>query len=125
MVIKLDFASDLPIYQQIRNAVVIGIAHGTFKPGEKLPAIRALADEAGVNMMTVDKAYQLLRQEGYIQLDRRSGAMITGTAAPVVPETLARELALLIAQAKLSGVPREGFFTLCGTIFDEMEDGSA
>ena len=66
MLIALDFSSDTPIYLQIRNQIVLGIAEGNLQPGERLPSIRTLSNEAGVNMMTVNKAYQLLKQEGYI-----------------------------------------------------------
>ena len=64
MLLQLDFNSERPIYQQIRDQIVVGMARGQLRPGEKLPTVRALADEAGVNMMTVSKAYQLLKQEG-------------------------------------------------------------
>ena len=76
MLLQLDFNSDVPIYQQIRNQIVLGIAQGGLEPGQRLPTIRALAEEAGINMMTVSKAYQLLKQEGYIQTDRRLGATV-------------------------------------------------
>ena len=64
MLLKLDFDSEVPIYQQIRNQIVVGIASGQLSPGERLPATRALAEDLGVNTMTVSKAYQQLRQEG-------------------------------------------------------------
>ena len=56
MILNFDFHSDVPIFMQIRNQIVIGIAEGKLKPGEQLPTIRALADESGINMMTVSKA---------------------------------------------------------------------
>ena len=64
MLLHLDFSSGVPIYQQIRNQIVLGIASGSLPPGQRLPTIRGLAEEAGINMMTVNKAYQLLKQEG-------------------------------------------------------------
>lgn len=70
MLLSLDFSSKLPIYMQIRNQIVLGIASGELAPGEKLPTIRALAEQSGVNMMTVSNAYAALRQEGYITADR-------------------------------------------------------
>ena len=73
---KLDFAGSVPIYQQIRDQIVQAVAEGIFTDGDKLPTIRALAGEIGVNTMTVNKAYQLLKQEGYIITDRRSGAVV-------------------------------------------------
>ena len=72
-----DFESKTPIYQQLRDQIVVGIAEGRLTPGEKLPTIRALADESGINMMTVSKAYQLLNNEGYIVTDRRKGTLIS------------------------------------------------
>ena len=65
MLLHLDFSCDVPIYVQIRNQIVLGIAKGKLSAGEKLPTIRALSEECGINMMTVSKAYQLLRQEGF------------------------------------------------------------
>ena len=76
MLLHLEFDSDIPIYQQIRDQIVVGIADGRLRPGQQLPTIRALAAETGVNMMTVSKAYQLLKQEGYLQADRRSGTVV-------------------------------------------------
>lgn len=70
MVIELDFASDTPIYVQLRNQIVKGIGKGELKAGEKLPTVRQLASDAGVNTMTVNKTYQILKAEGFIKTDR-------------------------------------------------------
>ena len=59
MVIELDFASDTPIYVQLRNQIVKGFSKGELKAGEKLPTVRQLASDAGVNTMTVNKTYQI------------------------------------------------------------------
>ena len=76
MVICIDEVSEIPIYKQIRNQIVLGISDGRLQPGEQLPTVRALAEEIGINSMTVNKAYALLKQEGYIVTDRRNGARI-------------------------------------------------
>ena len=60
MIIELDMSSSTPIYVQLRNQIVKGIGKGELKTGEKLPTIRQLASDAGVNTMTVNKAYQIL-----------------------------------------------------------------
>ena len=65
MLLTFDFSSDTPLYIQLRNQIIIGIADGRLISGEKLPTVRALAEESGINTMTVSKAYQLLKQEGY------------------------------------------------------------
>ena len=64
MLFRLDFQSGIPIYKQIRDQVVLAVADGQLLPGERLPTTRALAEDAGVNVMTVSKAYQLLKSEG-------------------------------------------------------------
>ena len=76
MLLQLDFSTATPIYQQIRDQIVRGIAEGELAPGERLPTVRALASECGANAMTVSKAYQLLKQEGHVLGDRRGGTFV-------------------------------------------------
>lgn len=77
MVIELDMDSSTPIYVQLRNQIVKGIGKGELAAGEKLPTVRQLAEDAGVNTMTVNKTYQILKVEGYIKIDRRLGACVS------------------------------------------------
>ena len=123
MLIALDFSSDTPIYLQIRNQIVLGIAEGNLQPGERLPSIRTLSNEAGVNMMTVNKAYQLLKQEGYIAIDRRSGARVGGEGAgkAAALEKLKHDFRLALSEARISGVTAEEAQRLCAEISSEME----
>ena len=122
MLLHLHFSSGVPIYQQIRNQIVLGIASGSLPPGQRLPTIRGLAEEAGINMMTVNKAYQLLKQEGYIQTDRRSGAMVCPQVGRTGPseETL-RALRLHLSELRLAGVGRDEALELCAKLYDEGE----
>ena len=76
MVIAIREGSEIPIYQQIRDQIVQGISDGRLKANEQLPTVRSLAEEVGINSMTVNKAYQLLKQQGYIIADRRNGARV-------------------------------------------------
>ena len=77
MLIEMDFNSNEALYIQLRNQVIIGIAKDMLKEGESLPSVRQMANELGVNMHTVNKAYASLRQDGYVKLDRRNGAVIS------------------------------------------------
>ena len=77
MLIEMDFNSDEALYIQLRNQIILGIAKETLKDGESLPSVRQMANELGVNMHTVNKAYALLRQDGYVKLDRRNGAVVS------------------------------------------------
>ncbi len=124
MLLQLDFNSDVPIYQQIRNQIVLGIGSGRLAPGERLPTIRALAEEAGINMMTVSKAYQLLRQEGYIAADRRSGAVVLprGDAAPSPSAGTLEGLRLRLCELRLAGLDRDAILALCQRLCDEEEE---
>ena len=117
MLLRLDFHSDVPIYQQIRNQVVAAIASGELKPGERLPTVRALAEEAGINMMTASKAYQLLKAEGYAATGRREGAVVHLPEGGANPETL-EGLRLRICELRLTGMGKEEILALCGKIFD-------
>ena len=63
MILKLDMNSTVPIYVQLRNQIVMGIGHGELKEGERLPTVRQLASDAGVNTMTVNKMYQRVIEE--------------------------------------------------------------
>ena len=120
MLLKLDFGADVPIYMQIRNQIVLGIANGQLTTGEKLPTIRALSEECGINMMTVSKAYQLLRQEGYITTDRRSGAVVSARQEAVGPrpETI-DGLRLRLGELRLAGMGLEEAMELCGKLYKE------
>ena len=115
-----DFESKTPIYQQLRDQIVVGIAVGKLSPREKLPTIRALADESGINMMTVSKAYQMLNNEGYIVTDRRKGTLISNKAkeSPVKEETL-KELRVIISELQLSGLSLDEVLTLCKEYYKE------
>lgn len=119
MIIAINDSSDIPIYLQIRNQIVLGISDGRLMPGEQLPTVRGLAEEIGINSMTVAKAYQLLKQEGYITTDRRNGAkVLEGFAesrrlSKKAEETLER----VISEAKISGMTKEDFFAVCERYF--------
>ena len=76
MFVEIDFNSEEAIYIQLRNQIIIGIATSTIQEGDNLPSVRELANDIGINMHTVNKAYSILRQEGYLKLDRRKGAVI-------------------------------------------------
>ena len=122
MLLKLDFSLDTPIYQQIRNQIVLGIANGDLKPGEKLPPIRTLASETGINTMTVNKAYQVLKQEGYLITDRRSGAMVNPNRTTPDNSRLAEhpELKLLISELYTDGVTKEEAMQTVAHLYDEL-----
>src|SRR6476660_9026666 len=101
MILNLDLSSNVPIYQQLRDQIVEAIAHGVLTDGSSLPATRALAADFGINFHTVNKAYDLLRQEGFIRLNRNTGAVVTKGAADVssFPDEWTTRARTLLAEA--------------------------
>ena len=119
MVIVLQDGSEVPVFKQIRNQIVMGISDGRLQPGEKLPTVRALAEEIGINSMTVNKAYQLLKQEGYIMTDRRNGVRVRESfgMTPELPYESKEQLKQLVSEARVRGVSKEEFVALVEEYF--------
>ena len=122
MILKLNFESEIPIYVQLRNQIVMAIAHGDLTQGEKLPTIRNLAEDLGINNMTVNKAYAMLKQEGFISIDRRHGAKVNPILTPdfEFKEKLEDDLSLVISEAEIRGMKKDEFIKICENIFDSM-----
>lgn len=127
MIIKINTKSETPIYLQLRNEVVKGIGKGEFEIGESQPTVRQMAMELGVNTMTVSKAYQLLKTEGFIETDRRKGTVVCNlrdsrrSSDGEFQEKLADELELLSAEATIRGMDQNDFMDLCRKAFQGME----
>ena len=123
MIIELDMNSSTPIYVQLRNQIVMGIGRGELKLGESLPTVRQLAQDIGVNTMTVNKAYQILKTEGYMKIDRRHGAIVSDNIDMdiVFREKLENELELLLAEAAINGMDKRDFLSMCNEIYSKIK----
>ena len=123
MIIELDFTSETPIYLQLRNEIVKGIATGKFQYGEALPTVRTLAKDLQINNMTVNKAYNLLKQEGYICIDRRHGAKVQPTIdnSYQYQEKLVSELELIASEAVVKGMNKEDFLQTCQKLLNSIQ----
>ena len=113
MLITFDFQSEVPLYQQLRNQIVIAISKGELKSGDHLPTVRGLSDESGVNAMTISKAYQLLKQEGYIVSARSEKIQVS--------EDLMSRLQLCISELRVSGLGEEQLIDLCRRLYKGIE----
>ena len=119
MIIKIDFESEEAIYIQLRNQIIMGIATDRIREGDSLPSVRQLAENIGINMHTVNKAYAVLKQEGYIKLDRRRGAVIALDIDKLRSiERLREELSVLLARSVCKNVSREEVHALVDEIYD-------
>lgn len=117
--LKIDFESDEAIYIQLRNQIIVGIATERIHEGDSLPSVRQMADMIGINMHTVNKAYSVLRQEGFIKLDRRKGAVISLDIDKIrATEELRQQLAVILARSICKNVSRAEVHDLVDEIYD-------
>lgn len=124
MYIEIDFNSEEAIYIQLRNQIIMGIATSEIHEGESLPSVRQLAESVGINMHTVNKAYSVLKQEGYIQLDRRKGAVISLDVNKIEAiEKMRAQLRIVLARGLCKNISREEVHELVDEIFDEYMGG--
>lgn len=122
MYIEIDFESNEALYLQLRNQIIMAIVRSELQEGENLPSVRDLADEIGINMHTVNKAYALLRQEGYLQLDHRKGTVVAVDMDEMKAMLeLSETLELVLARAICKKVSRESVHELVDKIYDKYD----
>ena len=121
MIIEIDFSSDEAIYQQLCNQIILGIATSRFTDGEVLPSVRQMADEIGINMHTVNKAYTVLKQEGFVKVDRRRGAFISvdDRNKEHARKLMEKDLRVLLAEARCRNLSRNDIMEMVSGICDE------
>ena len=121
MIIEVDFNSDEAIYIQLCNQIIMGIATSVIHEGDSLPSVRRLADTIGVNMHTVNKAYSVLKREGYISLDKRRGAVISLDIDKLEElQVMKRQLQIVLARGCCKNISRQEVHELVDEIFDDM-----
>ncbi len=114
MIIEIDFSSDIPIYIQLRNEIVRLIVLGEINASDSLPSVRRLANDLNINHMTVAKTYRLLKEEGFIEIDRRIGAKVTdkGGIREILLQDVGSDLDVLIVKAKNLGMDKKNFYEM-------------
>ncbi|MBT1176196.1 GntR family transcriptional regulator [Bifidobacterium callimiconis] len=131
MIIEIDQSDDVPIYEQLRRQIIAAIANDELLPGDKLPSVRSLAVDLGVNLHTVNKAYALLRDDGYLNMRRGSGAVVADRRAEESHDSTAvddarwpvmhEELRRIILEYKARGGTVESFLAAvhrqCASIY--------
>ncbi len=120
MLLEIDFESDEALYLQLKNQIVLGIATAQFQEGDTLPSVRQLAESIGINMHTVNKAYTILKQEGFVRVDQRRGTVVAVNVDEIrAKEELRRELQSALAKAFCHNISREEVHTLIDEIYEE------
>lgn len=124
MYIEIDFNSDQAIYLQLRDQIIRGIATSRFQEGDMLPSVRQLADTIGINMHTVNKAYTVLKQEGYVKVDRRRGVMVAVDVDRMrALEEIREDLMVTLAKASCKNISGEEVHALIDEIYEEYGKG--
>ena len=120
MILEVDFNSEEALYIQLRNQIIVGIATNRLKEGESLPSVRQLAESIGINMHPVNKAYTVLKQEGFVKVDRRRGAVIAIDADRISDlEQMRESLRVILARASCRNISREEVHALIDEIYEE------
>ena len=123
MIIRIDFDSNEAYYVQLCNQIIYGIANNMIREGDNLPSVRQMADNIGINMHTVNKAYSILKQEGYLKVDRRKGAIISVKADKYEAlEDLFDDMSILLAKDECKGVKIDGVNKIVEKIFADFEE---
>ena len=119
MIVEIDFNSEEALYIQLINQIIIGIATDQIREGDTLPSVRQLADNIGINMHTVNKAYSVLKQEGFLRVDRRRGTVIAlDTDKMRTISEMRRDLSVILARGVCKNVSREEVHNLVDSIYD-------
>ncbi|MCK2245032.1 MULTISPECIES: GntR family transcriptional regulator [unclassified Crossiella] len=128
MQLSIDLDSEVPIYQQIRDRIVEAVADGGLAEGSPLPSTRQLGADLAINFHTVNKAYDLLRREGVIRINRKSGAVVrrdpgSGPPEPGFTEDWQARLRTLLAEAAVQGVGADEVLRRCGELLATFRTG--
>ncbi len=122
MYFLIDFDSDEALYIQLRNQVILAIAAEQIREGDVLPSVRQLAEDIGINMHTVNKAYSVLKDEGFLKLDRRRGAVIALDIDRIRAVTeLEHDMKVILARAICKSVSREEVHEIVDKIYDNSK----
>lgn len=124
MIIRLDVNSEEALYIQLMNQIKYGVAKGYLTPGEKLPSVRALSGELGINMHTVSKAYNLLKDEGVLIVNRSKGVTVSDSVLKrtddVFVDTLKKKLEELVYECEVNGIERKEVENMLNSIYAEL-----
>jgi DNA-binding transcriptional regulator YhcF (GntR family) len=121
LIVRIDFNSDEAFYIQLRNQIIFGIANAEFREGDNLPSVRELAEDIGINMHTVNKAYTMLKQEGYVKLDRRKGTVVAVSRDKYkAMEELMNDMKVILAKAVCKNISCEEVYEIVNSIFDDF-----
>ncbi|MDD6603128.1 MAG: GntR family transcriptional regulator [Eubacteriales bacterium] len=119
--IFIDYHSRVPIYEQIKEQIIMAVNTGLLAPGDKLPSIRALSTQLNVNVNTIKRAMADLEHDGVIYSAQGRGIFVSRQAIgnTRIKEDALDDLKQSIFSAKAKGVTRDELERLISTIYQE------
>jgi len=127
MFIEIEADSTVPIYLQLAQQIIEGVAKGELKPGDSLPSVRAFAADLGMNMHTVNKAYHYLEEKEFIEIVSKKGVFIHERSVRTATETdmdrLKKELRPIIGEALCFNLRKEDLQELLNDIVRDIKEG--
>ena len=125
MLIKININSSTPVYVQLRNEIIKGVAYGEIGKGEKLPTVREMAKQVGLNPMTINKAYQLLKEEGIVKTEGRNGVTVREDITPneLFLTKLNDEVELLVTESIVRGFNVKNIIDLINNTSEKLQEG--
>ena len=121
--ISIDYQSKLPLYEQIAGRFRTLILQGVLPPDSQMPSVRSLAVELSINPNTIQKAFALLEQQGYIYPVRGRGNYVADTAQLAENKkcSLLEEIRRLLRQGKELGITRSEYIAVLNGLYQEEE----
>lgn len=124
MMIKIEFKSKTPIYKQLWKQIIEGIASGELQPGESMPSVRQLAEDIGINLHTVNKTYQILKNQGYLVSHRRKKVVVNSREEMTdenYKEQIREKIRPIIAESICRGVEHKEFKVIASNLYDDIQ----
>ena len=121
--ITIDYQSKLPLYEQIAERFQAMILRDALPPGSQMPSVRSLAMDLSINPNTIQKAFSLLEQRGYIYPVRGRGNYVADTARLAEQEkaSLLKEVNNLLIQGKEIGISRKEFIAVVDMLYGKED----
>lgn len=123
--IQIDMHSSVPIYKQLKTAIISSILSGELKEGDRLPSVRQLGCDLGINLHTVSKVYNLLKDEGHIIIHRNQGAIIN--APPQADKEDLKDfvnaLFPIVIEMRARNITKAQFDDLIDTVWEQSMTG--
>jgi len=125
MLLSIDMISEVPIYTQLCHQIIRGIALKEFNEGDELPSVRNLAKDIGVNLHTVNKAYNILKQDGFLVVNRRKGVVVNTPSAfkgdKQYKNVLKESMTILVTEAVVRGLEYDDLNDILKSVMAEMK----